>query len=292
MLVLRATRPRFGQVGSGELASIAVAVTGPGGVVVDGALEHGVEAYTTLIWRPALPFTPLTVYDVQITVDQSAAGSRCGAPAIIEVSGQVEVSDAPLSAAFIPAVEVEAELEVKPSYQYEDIVCCDGASPYVGSCVASDWGMCASIRGLQEIRATFTADRAALAAAGDQVALLGFDLVTGVIRRDSTDQAPCVVPTAIVHATGETISGAPICAGEALVAELGPVDIDANPDLASCMEPPQNCATADGGWDEAACERWDGWRGCGCRSDAGGEGALLLGLLAAARRRRRSSSAP
>lgn len=297
VIVLRA-RLSGGPPTDADLAAIAVTVTGPGGVVLDGALEVAATP-DALLWRPAIPFAASTPFDLAITVDNTGYTDRCDAPPAFAVNGQVLVGDASLAAAFLPTITAEAAAAVTPSYQFEDIACCDDGQPNVGSCSIDEWGECASIRGRARIDATFTADLAALAAAGDQVALLGFDLDAGAALLTSETDAPCITPTAIVHATGETLLGTPICAGQELVDQLGPVDVDANEALASCMEPPRNCATSQGEWDESACEPWDGWAGgatggvgdgeeAGCGCDGGDPSLATLGLLVIplARRRR------
>ncbi|MCA9662393.1 MAG: hypothetical protein KC486_28900, partial [Myxococcales bacterium] len=281
-------------VSEGSLAALSATVTDAGDQVIDGALEFS-EDPLALVWRPAAALTPGMTYDLHIDVDNTVfAGNECELPAGFSVDASFSVDDAALPEPFVPTIDSAAELTIVEYLQFETMLCCNGAEPYIGSCSTSEWGgFCAATEGDGRIDATFTADLAAFAATGDQIGLRGFDLGTGEARASASDKAPCVTPNAFVWATGEAVLMAEICAGENLVDQAGPQQLDPLAALqAECGDTPVNCADASGQWDSSQCEPWDGWveddsagesatggggsgeGGCGCRSAGGDAGAI------------------
>lgn len=294
-------RGRYGapEIPASAVDRVSVTVTGPDQVALAGSLTLVAEpwrapAMVALVWRPAATLTPGLSYAVAISVDNQPLGAACGgAPATLESAGSVTASDS-LAPPAIPPISAAAEFTIEASRSFTDLACCEASGPDVAACSSGESTGCAALRGEGTIQARFTAERAALAAAGDQVGLFGFDLADDSMDMVFRTSDNCAVPKGIVFSTGEILEGAPVCAGEDYVALLGPVELDPNEALASCEGQPVTCAVSESEWDPETCVPWEGWSGggCGCRSggggwDAGGLAATLgIGLMGLRRRRR------
>lgn len=155
----------------------------------------------------------------------------------------------------------------------DELVCCDDAFPYhyvfdcggSGSYVSWSDGFCASLRGNGLLAVELTFDHGLPASTA---ALVTRQVLTdgepGKPRFDDTatafgDKPFCTEVVLHNLATGETVTSAKQCHGDALVDQLGPQMLDPSDQLAEkCTGPAYVCdqAAGSGSWDMNKCTPW------------------------------------
>jgi len=271
---------------------VKVEVRSAGGELLGGALER---SDALILWRPLLPLKEGEEYSVQARADNSDYGAED-----VEWSGTVRASAPVGSQRPEPrwdAITVRHWVELHPSTDLDDQVCCLGSLPRDSTCGSSSAADgCAPTRGTHRLHAELTIDPSARAEALGQLHYLDFDQADNQVEQlpssPSSNPLPCVVLRATDLITSESIQGPTICPEAALEAELGEVELDPRETL-SC-ESLQVCEIHETdvfsmGWDPEDCRKWRG-EGCGCVTSAPQPvGPLLLGLaLLALTRGRRS----
>lgn len=275
--------------GFGEVGDLQVEVRLGDSEPLAGTIE---ESGAHFLWRPAQPLVEGQQYSVQAHSDNSFTSGED-----IEWSGTVTAS-APLGPLRPEprwdAITVRHWVELHPSTDLDDLVCCKGSLPrdsYCDSPSAADG--CAPTRGTRLLHTEFTIDPSARAEALGQLRYLDFDGADNQVEKVafSPSSNPCVVLRATDLISGELLEGPTSCPEAELVDELGEVDLD--PREALPCKALQICEIDESGlftraWDPKHCRRWRG-EGCGCIVSAPqpvGPIVLGLALLALARGRR------
>ncbi len=302
-----------------------------GGIPVDGALEApGIAG--VLVWRPAAPLQA-GVHVVKGSVDNPDDLSYCAEDLALDFEFMV---DAGLSVPLTPPSVTATELvTLTPLVDLTSIVCCDGVMPEVGfdSCgggeVYFQEGGCGSLSGTGWLDVELPiAPMLPVATAG----LLSFTLKVDGEAVGTTlspqfswrAQNPfCTEIEARNLGTGDTVTTAKVCHGDAVSGQLGPQELDPRDDI-TCKQSLQTCEpdALEEAWDPSKCTPWPGMdeesgtpteggsdsagsgesggsggsageddlvgKGCGCvGGDPPGAWALALLGIAGLRRRRR-----
>ncbi len=253
---------------------------------IAGALERSAGM---LVWRPEEPLTPGLAYTLHVRAVNSFPDEWCGFPKEIELLETFTATEPGRPEPRWDLFHVRHWVEVHPSTEHGDIVCCEGA--YASYDVPTGYtinDLCAATRGEGRLHTGYFIDPEAWRLGLGQLGYRPFrDLDVDdehVSAYDADIPLPCAEISATDLITGEVLRGPPVCPDPGLEEELGAYILD--PREALTCDKLQTCEEGDWGWDPDDCHRWRGeGRGCGCAAEGeGGAAALGLVLLLAALR--------
>ncbi|MCA9659792.1 MAG: MYXO-CTERM sorting domain-containing protein [Myxococcales bacterium] len=266
-----------------DLAAVYVEVSGEGGELINGTLELS-ESPLAILWRADEPLMPGLEYDVLVAIDNTIFGEEAYcADDYVGVEGVFETAAPGLPETAAPPIAAEEELSYALDMALENLVCCDGAYPYVEMCGdgQSGWfeGHCATTLQNGRVTLAMTLDADAYAATGGQIGVQGWK--PGELTHSYTfGEDGCFGVTAVNFATGEVVAGESICLSPEAVAHFGPQAIDPSEELAgACAGDPYTCDIVDESWSEEACAPWpaDGDTDSGTTSDSDSGGSDSTG---------------
>ncbi|MEZ4385438.1 MAG: MYXO-CTERM sorting domain-containing protein [Nannocystaceae bacterium] len=258
-----------------DLAALYVEVSGEGGELYNGTLELS-AAPLAIIWRPDEPLMPGLEYDVLVTADNLVFGDEayCADDSVF-TEGVVTTAVPGLPETAAPPVSAEEELFEQMSADLDDLICCDGAFPFLEMCSGeASWteGHCASTAAHGLVSLKMTLDGDAYAAMGGQIGVEGW--VPGELTHDVTfADDGCYAINAVNFATGEVVEGESICLSAEAVASFGKKDVDPTAELeGACVGQPYTCEVMGEVWSEEACMDWppDGGTTTGTDTDSDG----------------------
>jgi MYXO-CTERM domain-containing protein len=279
------------------------------GEPVAGAIE-GVDIDDLLIWRPAEPLQPESVYQ--------ATGSFTNPPGEFNCAPELQAIEFEFTTTAGPAVALdEPTLTVKPTFFDDPIlslttaVCCNDAMAAdqllcdVSQGITWQKGLCAATSSYGYLRVLLTAATTAdPASSGQWVRVLLQDgepvaSSVGTSFQREIDAPACLAIVQRSLATGESTRTEEQCIGDDRADELGVHEVDPSAELDGfCTTDLYTCEIRSGRWDPLQCTSWypDGMappaddpgdeaggpvgeRGCSCTS---GPPDAALGLLALA----------